>query len=200
MPFITEEIHHILDEKNGDIIVGGVSRKGNVNNNYLCTGDRAGRISFQRSEMWGKTYQPERTELPMFTSESPAAYDEIRHVITRLGNISAIEKAEADIEKMPSLLCRAPKSFTWWSTKPLMLGTGCSKNGTEQLNYQRGFASVEKKLQREIYQRCTGTCGSKPNDAKGRCGRKRLHAGRSPLQNLNWCAYPRGKPHLLTLC
>lgn len=150
MPFITEEIYHILDEKNSDIIVAAYPEKGNVNNNYLLHGDRAKDIISKIRDVRAKNNISPKEPLPMFTSESPAAYDEIRHVITRLGNISAIEKAEVDIENAVTFMSGTEKFFLVIN-KTIDVEQEREKL-TEQLDYQRGFlASVEKKLSNEKF-------------------------------------------------
>ncbi len=150
MPFITEEVFHILHERNDDIIVAAYPASGTIDEQALQAGTLAKEIISGIRDIRAKNNISPKEALPLYVSGSIAGYAKISYLICKLGNISGFGETQTDIDNAITFMS-GPVKFYIVVNKVVDIAQERTKL-LEQLEYQRGFlSSVDRKLSNEKF-------------------------------------------------
>ena len=150
MPFITEEIYHILKDRKDDIIVADYPVSIKSNESHLKQGEMAKDIIVKIRDVRAKNNISPKETLSLFIAGDIKHFEKVNYLITKLGNISNFESTSADIENSVSFISDG-QTFYIPFDKKIDVEQERSKL-LEQINYQKGFlSSVEKKLSNQQF-------------------------------------------------
>ncbi len=150
MPFITEEIYHILQERMGDIIVADYPIASEINTDALQQGEMAKDVISKIRDVRAKNSISPKESLNLFIMGDKTRFAHVDFVISKLGNISAFEQTTSDIENVISFISGG-QTFYLPVNKKIDIDQEKAKL-QEQITYQKGFLmSVEKKLSNEKF-------------------------------------------------
>jgi valyl-tRNA synthetase len=146
MPFITEEIFHILRERNIDIIISPWPTAENTNENDLTRGEIAKNIISNIRDIRSKNNISIKEPLNLYVETGNwKNYESFYPLIKKLGNLDLFEPTTAEIKNALTFISITDKFYLVINTiidveleRKKLLG---------QLEYQKGFLiSIEKKL------------------------------------------------------
>lgn len=151
MPFITEEIYHLLEEQNNDLMPALIPEYGTADAQLLeqgsllkqlITGVRDGRNKNQ--------LKPKDTVALYIETADPALYDKISEILQRQVNATELVLSNNADAKGFALVIQKEKVFV---ACDIEVDADAQKaKMTEELNYLRGFLqSVDKKLSNERF-------------------------------------------------
>ena len=152
MPFITEELYHLLKERNegDDIIIAQLPASREVDEGAIAAGEMVKDLISRIRDSRAKNNISPKEAAPLFAEGDISAYTSFHTTILKMANLSVFEVLEGE----------APQSVTFLSgTRKFHLllnrtidATEERKKLLEQIEYQRGFLqSVEKKLGNEKF-------------------------------------------------
>lgn len=145
MPFITEEIYHILQDRERDIIIEEYPVSEEINFTALHHGEMAKDVISKIRDVRAKNNISPKERLELFIMGEKNQFALIDHIIGKLGNISTFEETTSDITNAVSFIS-ANQTFYLPVNKKMDVEQEKSRL-IEQINYQRGFLnSVEQKL------------------------------------------------------
>jgi valyl-tRNA synthetase len=150
-PFITEEIHHLLNEQKEDLCVKQFAVIGNVDETILSQGELLkNAITTIRDTRVKNNIKPKEPVSLFIQSNADAAYKAIAPILQRQVNIENISFGSENVEKAISVLLGKDKLFIKPETE---LDTTAQKEQLEKdLKYFENFLiAVEKKLSNEKF-------------------------------------------------
>jgi len=154
MPFITEEIWHILNEKGEDesIMITDMPVATAYNETILAQYDMAEQVIINLRGIRKEKNMPVRDAIELFIRKNNDEVSDTKFdcVIAKLLNISSINYTSEKIEGAVSFVVKSTEFFVPLSGVVDVEAELAKLN--EELNYTRGFlASVEKKLSNERF-------------------------------------------------
>ncbi|MDH7461295.1 valine--tRNA ligase [Chitinophagaceae bacterium 26-R-25] len=151
MPFVTEEIYHLLEERNEDLCVKQFAPIGNINKAILAKGNLLkDSITAVRDARNKAQLKPKETIELSIQSNEQAAYSDITELLSKQVNAKSFAFATDAVAQSINVVVGKDKFYLVTETP---LNTGHQKEELEkELEYQKGFlASVEKKLSNERF-------------------------------------------------
>lgn len=152
MPFITEEIFHIIKERKEDesLMIKLMPSVKEIDREILDNFDLACEKISSIRQLRNEKNIPLKQELELYIKETENDYKEMDSIIAKLCNLSKIEYIKDKFEGGISLMVRTIEMF-------IPIGDSINKEEelkklNEDLNYYQGFkVSVEKKLSNEKF-------------------------------------------------
>lgn len=151
MPFVTEEIYHLLDARNEDLCVKQFAAIGNIDAAILAKGNLLKEaITTVRDARNKAQLKPKETIELFIQSNEQAAYNDIKELLGKQVNAKNFAFANDAVPQSINVVLGKDKFFI---VTEAPLNTGNQKQELEkELEYQKGFlASVEKKLSNERF-------------------------------------------------
>jgi valyl-tRNA synthetase len=151
MPFVTEEIYHLLEERNEDLCVKQFAPIGNIDKAILAKGNLLkDAITAVRDARNKAQLKPKETIELSIQSNEQAAYNDITELLSKQVNAKSFAFANEAVAQSINVVVGKDKFYLVTETP---LNTGHQKEELEkELEYQKGFlASVEKKLSNERF-------------------------------------------------
>ncbi len=151
MPFITEEVYHLLKEQDGDLCVKQFAAPGTVNAGILENGALLKEaISAVRDARNKAQLKPKDTIVLSIQTENRTAFTTILHLLAKQVNATAASFVGEAVPDCINVVVQKDKFYLATDKKP---DTGSQKEQLlKDLEYQKGFlASVEKKLSNERF-------------------------------------------------
>jgi len=151
MPFVTEEIYHLLEERNEDLCVKQFAPIGNIDKAILSKGNLLkDSITAVRDARNKAQLKPKETIELSIQSNEQAAYSDITELLSKQVNAKSFAFATDAVAQSINVVVGKDKFYLVTETP---LNTGHQKEELEkELEYQKGFlASVEKKLSNERF-------------------------------------------------
>lgn len=151
MPFITEEVYHLLKERSEEDFIA-ISKypqyRDDVNQKILSEGEMVKQLVSSIRDLRNRNQIKQKEKLKLFTASD--LNDKTAEVVTKLGGLTAVEKASGEVENAFSFLVGADRFFLE-SQNGVDSSQEKSRLETD-LEYQRGFLeSVMKKLSNEKF-------------------------------------------------
>ncbi|MFI3301632.1 MAG: valine--tRNA ligase [Rikenellaceae bacterium] len=151
MPFLTEEIWQVIEERNGDsIMVNLMPKAGEVNESLLSRFELAQEVISQIRNIRKSKNMPVREALALNVIEDANFPKEYAPVIAKMANLSSIDMVTEKDATAAGFIVKTTQYF-------VPLGDKIDKEAeikklTEDLKYQEGFlTSVMKKLSNERF-------------------------------------------------
>ena len=150
MPFLSEEIWHLIDNREEDIIVSKWPKFGKINKQILKEFENTEQVISSIRNFRKQNNIPKKEQLSLFIIENKDLNKEMDSLIYKLGNISNIQYTNNKIEKSFSFRIKSNEYFI-----PLngSLDINDELNKLEkELDYTKGFLeSVNKKLNNQKF-------------------------------------------------
>lgn len=151
MPFVTEEIYHLLDERNDDICVRQLQPQPKADSNLLDRAKLLKQVITALREARAKNQLKPREEIKLFVqTTNPAIYKDIKNILLKQVNASEITMVN---ETVPGTILVAVEKdkFMLASTQPIDT-TGLKTTLLKDLEHQKGFLeAVRKKLSNDRF-------------------------------------------------
>jgi len=151
MPFISEEIYHLLKEQSDDLCVKQFTAAGTIDNAILADGALlTAAISGIRDARNKAQLKPKDTIVLSIQTENRAAFDTIKHLLAKQVNATATSFVN---ELVPDCINVVVQKDKFYLATEKELDTASQKEQLlKDLEYQKGFlVSVEKKLSNEKF-------------------------------------------------
>ncbi|WP_300599094.1 valine--tRNA ligase [Niabella sp.] len=151
MPFITEEIYHLLREQSDDLSVKQYAPTGATDNNILAQGELLKQTITAIRDARVKNNIKSKEPVKLFVQTAqPDNYTNLAAILERQANVEAVAITTESVDKCINVLVGKDKLFILPATE---LDTSIQKEQLEKdLVYLQGFlASVEKKLGNERF-------------------------------------------------
>jgi valyl-tRNA synthetase len=151
MPFVTEEIYHLLEERNEDLCVKQFAPIGIIDNAILAKGNLLkDSITAVRDARNKAQLKPKETIELSIQSNEQSAYSDITELLSKQVNAKSFAFANDAVAQSINVVVGKDKFYL---VTEAPLNTGHQKEELEkELEYQKGFlASVEKKLSNERF-------------------------------------------------
>lgn len=152
MPFITEEIWHLLrDRKAGDdIVITQLNDAGNINNNILASGNEAKELISRIRDIRAKNNVSPKVAASLYAEGDITSMQAFRAVIMKMANLEVFESVTGDVKNAVTFLVGTQKFFVVVQMEINIEDE--RKKLEEQIAYQKGFLlSVDKKLSNEKF-------------------------------------------------
>lgn len=152
MPFITEEIWHLLrDRKAGDdIVITQLNDAGNINNNILASGNEAKELISRIRDIRAKNNVSPKVAASLYAEGDITSMQAFRAVIMKMANLEVFESVSGDVKNAVTFLVGTQKFFVVVQMEINIEEE--RKKLEEQIAYQKGFLlSVDKKLSNEKF-------------------------------------------------
>lgn len=152
MPFITEEIWHLLrDRKAGDdIVITQLNDAGNINNNILASGNEAKELISRIRDIRAKNNVSPKVAASLYAEGDITSMQAFRAVIMKMANLEVFESVSGDVKNAVTFLVGTQKFFVVVQMEINIEDE--RKKLEEQIAYQKGFLlSVDKKLSNEKF-------------------------------------------------
>lgn len=152
MPFITEEVWHIIGERGEKdcVMMSQWPAGGAVNQNLLDQMEKAQKLLTELRNVRNQNQLKPKEPLDVLAiAKDKAAYENLNTLISKLGFLSSLGFTDAEPEKAKSFLVGTDQFFV----TGIETDAAADKEEMEkELEYTRGFVkSVEKKLQNERF-------------------------------------------------
>ncbi|MBO9619572.1 MAG: valine--tRNA ligase [Niabella sp.] len=151
MPFITEEIYHLLREQKDDLSVKQYAAAEPADDAILAQGDLLKQtITTIRDARVKNNIKPKEAVTLFVQTAQPQIYNNLASILQRQANVDAISITEEAVDKCINVMVGKDKLFIQPATE---LDTSIQKEQLEKdLQYLQGFlVSVEKKLGNERF-------------------------------------------------
>ncbi len=152
MPFLTEEVWHLLREQKEDIIVSNMPKAEAYDAGIIADFDFAAEVINNVRNVRNKKQIPmkEQLELKVKANGQAGTKSAFDAVIIKLSNLSKLEYVEADVEGATRFLVKSAEYFVPMSDNVDVEAELAKLQ--EELSYTQGFlASVNKKLSNERF-------------------------------------------------
>ena len=152
MPFLTEEIWHILTEREEDIIISEMPKSKSFDANTINAFDFAIEAVGSIRNIRNKKQIPmkEKLELSVKMNKEANLTTEFEAVISKLANVSELNKVENDVEGANRFMIKSAEFFIPMSEN--IDAEAELEKLKEELKYNEGFLiSVSKKLSNERF-------------------------------------------------
>jgi valyl-tRNA synthetase len=151
MPFITEEIHHMLKNQTQDLCVKELAPISKVDESVLHAGVLLKNvISTLRDARNKNQIKPKDTIEVLIQSENNAAYQTIQNILAKQVNAKSVAYTNEPIGS--SIVVALEKDKFYLVTDQAIDAVGLKENLLKDLAHQKGFLeSVEKKLANEKF-------------------------------------------------
>lgn len=152
MPFITEEIWHLLrDRKAGDdIVITQLNDAGNINNNILASGNEAKELISRIRDIRAKNNVSPKVAASLYAEGDITSMQAFRAVIMKMANLEVFESVTGDVKNAVTFLVGTQKFFVVVQMEINIEEE--RKKLEEQIAYQKGFLlSIDKKLSNEKF-------------------------------------------------
>ena len=152
MPFLTEEVWHLLREQEKDIIVSEMPVAEDFDPEILQHFDFAAEVINNVRNIRNKKQIPmkEALELKVRANGEAGTQTDFDHIITKLANLSSLEYVEEEVGGATRFLVKSAEFFVPMSDKVDVEAELAKLE--EELKYTQGFlASVNKKLSNERF-------------------------------------------------
>jgi valyl-tRNA synthetase len=147
MPFLSEEVWHILGEQDQDIIVSEMPKSADFDAQIISDFDFATEVIANVRNLRNKKNIPmkETMELMVKANAQQGTVSEFDQVIKKLSNLSKLEYVEADVEGATRFMVKSAEYFVPMSENVDVEAELAKLE--EELKYTKGFLiSVTKKL------------------------------------------------------
>ncbi len=147
MPFLTEEVWHLLREQEQDIIVSEMPKSSNFDGQIIADFDFATEVIANVRNLRNKKNIPmkEAMELMVKANAQQGTNSEFDQVIIKLSNLSKLEYVEQDVEGATRFMVKSAEYFVPMSENVDVEAELAKLE--EELKYTKGFLmSVTKKL------------------------------------------------------
>ncbi|MEZ5036531.1 MAG: valine--tRNA ligase [Chitinophagales bacterium] len=152
MPFITEEIYHLLDEnRTNDIIVAQYPKERNFDVSKIATGEKMKTFIANVRDVRNRNgLSPKQTLDVYVQTNNKVFYEVCNDILLKISNINPINYTDTNIENAITNLVDKDKVFIITGIK---INTDEEKEKLEkEIIYYKGFiASIEKKLNNERF-------------------------------------------------
>ncbi len=151
-PFITEELWHLLRERQevDDIIVSSLPQEGNVDEDILKQFEIASEIISNIRNIRKQNNIANKVELNLFIKDNSGINKTFDTVITKMGNISQLEYVTEKVPNSFSFIVKNNEYFIPFGDEIDV--TAELEKLNKELEYTKGFlASVQKKLANEKF-------------------------------------------------
>ncbi|MCF3112061.1 valine--tRNA ligase [Niabella sp. CC-SYL272] len=151
MPFITEEIYHLLREQSDDLSIKQYAPTQDTDNNILAQGELLKQTITAIRDARVKNNIKSKEPVKLFVQTAqPDSYTSLASILERQANVEAVAITTEAVDKCINVLVGKDKLFILPATE---LDTSIQKEQLEKdLAYLQGFlASVEKKLGNERF-------------------------------------------------
>ncbi len=151
MPFITEEIYHLLGEKTDDLCVKQYSVAGKINSSILSEGQLLKQVITAIRDARNKNQIKPKEEIILhLQSNAPKVYEAINHILAKQVNAKQINITK---EPVANTIVLAVEKDKFYIEAEKQLNTGILKDDLlKDLEHQKGFLqSVQKKLSNERF-------------------------------------------------
>ena len=178
MPFITEEIYHLLQEnRTEDICVAKYPKNQSFDNAIIAEGEKLKEVISAIRDTRNKNGLSPKVTLKVYVqTQDKSLYDKFGTLIVKIANIHPIEFTETEIENTISQLIQTDKIFI--ETGIEIDAEAEKKKIQQEIEYYQGFiAAVGKKLSNEKF-----VANAKPEIIETE--RKKLADGQLKLQAL----------------
>ena len=152
MPFLTEEVWHLLREQEKDIIVSEMPVAEDFDPEILQHFDFAAEVINNVRNIRNKKQIPmkEALELKVRANGESGTQTDFDHIIIKLANLSSLEYVEEEVSGATRFLVKSAEFFVPMSDKVDVEAELAKLE--EELKYTQGFlASVNKKLSNERF-------------------------------------------------
>ena len=151
LPFITEEIFHLLQERKTDIIVSEIPGSAYFENRYLFAGNHATELISKIRDTRAKNEISIKEPLQLFADEMRAEhYQGFEPLIMKLGNLSAFDVSQTEPLNAVPFIIHNTKYFLVMNK--ILDHEVERKKLNRELEYLKGFlVSIEKKLSNEQF-------------------------------------------------
>ncbi|MBC8046853.1 MAG: class I tRNA ligase family protein, partial [Fimbriimonadaceae bacterium] len=151
MPFITEEIYHLLKERKEDIIISEMPTGAYYENTHLFAGNHVKELISKIRDARAKNNISPKEPLQLFAEHiKHESYDSFEPLIVKLGNLSAFDITKQEVKNSVTFISHNTKYYL--VINKTMDVEQERKKLTEEIAYQKGFLlSVEKKLNDEKF-------------------------------------------------
>ena len=151
MPFVTEEIYHLLEERTDDLCVKQLSAVKKVNKEVLSNGNLLKNVISGIRDIRNKHQIKPKDAISLFIqTENKGVFQNIENILAKQLNAKSINFTDSAIEKsIPAVIGK--EKYYIQTEQPL--NTGNQKEDLlKELNHLKGFLlSVEKKLNNEKF-------------------------------------------------
>lgn len=147
MPFLTEEVWHLLGEQKEDIIVSEMPKSSDFDAQIITDFDFASEVIANVRNLRNKKNIPmkEQMELMVKANNQQGTASEFDAVIIKLSNLSKLDYVEADVEGATRFMVKSAEYFVPMSENVDVEAELAKLE--EELKYTKGFLmSVNKKL------------------------------------------------------
>ncbi|AHF15235.1 valine--tRNA ligase [Niabella soli] len=151
MPFITEEIYHLLREQKDDLSVKQYATTAPADDAILAQGELLKQtITAIRDARVKNNIKPKEAVTLFVQTAQPQIYSNLASILQRQANVDAVSITEAAVDKCINVMVGKDKLFIQPATE---LDTSIQKEQLEKdLQYLQGFlVSVDKKLSNERF-------------------------------------------------
>lgn len=151
MPFVTEEVYHLLDKRDDDLCMKQFEEMANIDRGFLEKGALLKEVVTAIRDSRNKNQIKPKEEIELFIeTSSPESYHLIQYILAKQVNAKSISFVETAVENTISIVIGKDKFFIR-SERPV--NTASHKEGLEkELIYLKGFIqSVDKKLSNERF-------------------------------------------------
>jgi valyl-tRNA synthetase len=151
MPFVTEEIYHLLDERKDDLCVKQTKAIRQADSGILSAGMRLKEVITGLRDARNKSRIKQRDEIKLYIiTENPDLYRSFYHILTKQVNANAIAFNTEAIGHNISLVIGKDKFFLE-TTAPID-NSGQRDDMMKELRHLEGFlSSVDRKLSNERF-------------------------------------------------
>jgi valyl-tRNA synthetase len=151
MPFVTEEIYHLLRERKDDLCVKQFSPVGSTDKSVLQNGILLKEVITGLRDARNKNQLKPKESIKLYIqTSSPASYGPIESILSKQVNAESIELVNEPVSNCINTVVQKDKFYLQTEKK---LDTSSQKEQLlKDLEYQKGFLlSVEKKLSNERF-------------------------------------------------
>jgi valyl-tRNA synthetase len=151
MPFVTEEIYHLLKEQKDDLCVKQFTAANAVNENVLAQGELLKQVITGIRDARNKNQLKPKEAISLFIETTDkASYDSIKHILSKQVNAETISYTD---EAIAGTIVIAVEKDKFYLKTEKELDTSTLKNDLlKDLEHQKNFlASVERKLGNERF-------------------------------------------------
>lgn len=153
MPFVTEEIYHLLKERDEKdcILVASFPKQAKINSEIISQGEKTKEIISKIRELKNQNNIKQKEELSLFVSTNDTAnHDGFKNVISKLANLKSFEKTDREIQNSLSFVVKQDRFFILTDMK---INVEQEKiRLMKELEYNVGFQkSVHSKLSNEKF-------------------------------------------------
>jgi valyl-tRNA synthetase len=151
MPFVTEEIYHLLDARKEDLMMSQFAEVAIANTDILQKGELLKSvISGLRDVRVKNNIKPKEHVRLYIVSDNARTYSEIQDILVKQVNINGISHVEEAVANTISIVIGTDKFFI--ETETAVDNSGQVAALSKELEYLKGFlVSVEKKLGNERF-------------------------------------------------